>query len=348
MKKALLILALAALCVPASAQWLYYTDMPLPTASPNIASPLCLEADEARDVLYIGTFNQTGGAADRYVVRLTVSSSDPTTGVLEQIYARSCPNGRGITGLAYDPDSDTLYVSANSDGAPGNQWVDTIAAPHTGAAPTVTANWLTPAYRNVGCALAKQSGGTYLYLAQLDGPKVHVVNTATKAEDAATPTFSATFARDLVVDPVSYDIFANRNGNLHRFTGGSPTNVAGYGAGADVSPIPSANTNLMQFSSGCYLSYNNLWTTPQVVWNSGNTAGGDRLFVTNLDGTFDKDEELYPTGSPTNTAWVFATDSATLSISGQKFLYVADLSATVPRIVVFSDTTAVDSWELFN
>ncbi len=342
----LILLVVVSLSIPGSAQWQYFGEIMLTTDTPNIANPISLAADDSRNTLYIGTFNFTGAATDTYVVRFIPQTSNPLNGTFQQILSRSADNGRGISGLAYDATNDLLYVSGDSSS--GVMYVDRIQAPHTGASPTIETDWLVPSFRTVGCDLADDSGTLYLLLADLNGPaSVHSFNTSTKAEVTPAAALSGNYARDLVVDPVTNDIYLQRNGSLQQITGGSPGTMSGYGAGTDV--ISAANPATMEFSSGCYLSYTDIILgSRQVIWNNGDGgSGGDTLYVTYLDGTFDKDESLTPSGSSFDTAWQFACDSAAIQIGNFVYLYVADLDAGSPRLVVFRQdaATPVEDWK---
>jgi hypothetical protein len=346
-KTILFLIVLLSFSVSSFAAWNYYGEILLPTSSPDCRWPIVLAADDANDILYIGMFNDSGGSTARGVARLTLSA--PGTGTYQEIHTRTSDNGRGFCGLSYDSSGDNLYITGDSSSTVS--YIDRIASPGTGTAPTVTQDWATPTFRSVGCSLLLDNNDSTLYLmvSELIGGGVHAYKTTDASLDATSATLSGNYARDIAVNPSDYKIYCNRNGNLQEISGGSPSNMSGYGTGSDI--LAGTNTDAMQWASGCYISYNNA-AGAQIVWNNADTgaSGGDNITVTYLDGSPAKDETLSPTGSSTSTTWNFATDSEVLNIGGNPYLYVLDLSGTTPRLVIFEippPVTMAISWEMY-
>ena len=219
-----LLLVMLVASVSSQATWLYYGEIVMPTTTLDCRWPICLGADDSRDIIYIGMFNDSGADLARNVVRLTLS--DALNGTFENIHTRTAAQGRGFCGLAYDETGDALYVTGDSSSTVS--YIDKISAPHTGASPAVV-QWATPSFRSVGCDLALDTADSTLYLmvSGLVGGNVNAYDTTDESVDTTVAALSGNYARDLVMDPSNYNIYCNRNGNLQAISGGSPSNMAG-------------------------------------------------------------------------------------------------------------------------
>jgi hypothetical protein len=324
--------------------WRYYGEFNLPPAmtlpsppAPDLRGAFSIAVDDARDLVYIGTTPGLLQAKTAFIARLNINTSDPkTTPSMTQIWSHTTDTAdttRGAYGLAVDTDADTVYVSGDASGGT-IKFVDRIVNASTGS-PTVESNWLAPTYRATGCDLVSFSGNKYLYVAELVGSHVYCYRVSDKTEQTPAAMSSADYLRDFVVDPTTYDIYAQLDGNLQRISGGNPGNMAGYAAGSNILTGDGLD---MSYQALCRIGLVSQVSPVQVIWNTGPTGGAvTRLYETDLDGSPDKDVNLQPTDSPQRARWQAAGDSAALTIGAYEYLFVIDYNSATPRVIVFTN-----------
>lgn len=331
----LLSLALLALCSTSFGLWAYYKEYNMPA---NMEVPIMMAGDDSRDILYVSGY---GNFPDPdLVLRITDLLTDVPSSTV--IHSRVTETYRGFTGLALDEANNILYVSGDSGSA--NKFVDRINNPH--ATPSVETDWLAPTDRIHSCEMAYDGGAPYLLVDVYTLALIRCYRVSDKA-DMGNATLSTTYGRDLAFDPATNDIYCNRNSNLQRITGGSPTNMAGYGTGVDVIDNGvSVNVN------ACCIELNDLVTPKEIIYNSRITENNDVVYICYLDDeNFQNDKMLPILDSPVMNYWEFATDSQVMEIGGELYLFVGDAAGVgIPaRIVVFKHYVpqGAKAWQLY-
>ncbi len=323
--------------------WIYHSEILL--SSPDHLHCAFITADDTRKILYFSVFAAADGHNHTTKV-YRVNDLFTGTPIITEIYSHSTTeNDCGVCGLAMDDVNNILYLSGDSSST-GGKWIDRIHNPDS-VSPTIESDWLTPSYRVTGCDLYEKSGEYYLAVGDLTLPGFHIYKVSDKSE-VQIATMGNTYARDVVFSKYSENLYANRNGNLHKIEG-DITN--GYPLqGTDI--IECGNT-VMQDIPRCAICITGIREISELVYNSSDgVLPGDKLYATYLDSSGHFYYTVYPTTSPTNTEWQFVSDAACLLL-GEGFYereYIAVLDdGPQPRIVLFRNwyPFADKGWDLY-